>query len=154
MPPSIIDDSEVAAVFTYVLNSWDNPGGEITSDEVRQARAKTAFRTLAKLKASSVYPPLPDPPVGFNLREVARLPEKGVRLASDGSGKSLYMLTERGNVWRVDIETGSLRQTLGEALSRTTPGDGDPCSSSLALDKENRLYIGSNQNGATRPRTS
>ena len=47
MPPSIIDDSEVAAVFTYVLNSWDNPGGEITSDEARQARAKTAFRSAS-----------------------------------------------------------------------------------------------------------
>ena len=155
MPPSIIDDSEVAAVFTYVLNSWGNPGGEITSDEVRQARAKTAFRTFAKLKASSVYPPLPDPPAGFNLREVVRLPEKGVRLASDGSGKSLYMLTERGNVWRVDIETGSLRQILwAKRYLERRPGDlGDPLFVlALALDKENRLYIGSNQqNGATRP---
>ena len=155
MPPSIIDDSAVAAVFTYVLNSWGNPGGEITPDEVRQARAKTAFRTFARLKASSVYPALPDPPAGFNLREVVRLPEKGVRLASDGSGKSLYMLTERGNVWRVDIETGSLRQILwAKRYLERRPGDlGDPLFVlALALDKENRLYIGSNQqNGATRP---
>src|SRR5438105_4587036 len=26
MPPAILDDREVADVFTYLLNSWDNPG--------------------------------------------------------------------------------------------------------------------------------
>jgi mono/diheme cytochrome c family protein len=155
MPPSIIDDSEAAAVFTYVLNSWGNPGGQVTPEQVREVRARTAFPTFDKLKESSVYPPLPEPPVGFTLREVVRLPDKGVRLASDGAGKFLYMLTERGDVWRVETDTGALRQILrAKRYLERRPGDlGDPLFVlGLALDKENRLYIGSNQqNEATRP---
>ena len=155
MPPSVIDDSEVAAVFTYILNSWGNPGGEVTPEQVREVRSKTAFRTFERLKRSSIYPPLPAPPTGFTLREVVRLPEKGVRLASDGSGKFLYMLTERGDVWQVDIDTGNLRQILwAKRYLERRPGDlGDPLFVlALALDKQNRLYIGSNQqNDATRP---
>lgn len=155
MPPSIIDDSEAAEVFTYILNSWGNPGGEVTADRVRNIRRRTAFRTFEQLQKSSVYPPLPEPPAGFTLREVVRLPDKGVRLASDGSGKSLYMLTERGDVWLVDIATGNLRQILSaKRYLERRPGDlGDPLFVlALALDKQNRLYIGSNQqNDATKP---
>jgi glucose/arabinose dehydrogenase/mono/diheme cytochrome c family protein len=155
MPPSVIDDAEVAAVFTFILNSWGNPGGEVTIDQVREVRAKTAFPTFDKLKESSIYPTLPNPPAGFTLRELVRLPEKGVRLASDGTGKFLYMLTERGDVWYIDIPTGTLRRILSaKRYLERRPGDlGDPLFVlALTLDKENRLYIGSNQqNGATRP---
>jgi nitrite reductase (NO-forming) len=31
MPPSVTDDTEVADVFTFMLNSWGNPGGEVTA---------------------------------------------------------------------------------------------------------------------------
>jgi len=54
------------------------------------------------------------------------------------------MLTERGDVWRVDIETGSLRQILwAKRYLERRPGDlGDPLFVlALALDKENRLYF-------------
>ena len=112
MPPAVINDTEVADVFTFVLNSWGNPGGEVSSETVRRVRAKTAFPTLEALKKSSTYPPLPTPPDGFTLREVVRLPQKGVRLASDGEGKILYVLTEHGDVWRLETENGSLRQIL------------------------------------------
>jgi glucose/arabinose dehydrogenase/mono/diheme cytochrome c family protein len=155
MPPSVIDDPEVAEVFNYILNAWGNPGGEVTTDQVREIRRRTAFRTFEKLKESSVYPPLAEAPAGFTLREVVRLPDKGVRLASDGSGKSLYMLTERGDVWLIDIATGNLRQLLQAKryLERRAGDLGDPLFVlALALDKQNRLYIGSNQqNEATRP---
>jgi len=41
MPPmSQLNDDEIANILTYVLNSWGNPGGRITSDEVKDARAK------------------------------------------------------------------------------------------------------------------
>ncbi|MEO8998809.1 MAG: copper-containing nitrite reductase [Rhodanobacter sp.] len=40
MPPmSQLNDDEVANILTYVLNSWDNPGGQITKEEVTKARA-------------------------------------------------------------------------------------------------------------------
>ncbi|CAM0999972.1 copper-containing nitrite reductase [Rhodanobacter sp. Root179] len=41
MPPmSQLNDDEVANILTYVLNSWDNPGGQITKEEVAKARAE------------------------------------------------------------------------------------------------------------------
>lgn len=155
MPPAILDDQEVADVFTYILNSWGNPGGDVSADTVKQARAKTAFPTLESLKRSSVYPPLPTPPKGFALREVVRLPQKGVRLASDGQGKVLFVLTEQGDVWRLELTGGSLRQVLwGSRYLEKRPGDlGGPLFVlGLAMDKRKRLYIASNQqNNSTLP---
>ncbi len=43
MPPvSQLKDDEVANLLTYVLNSWDNPGGQITASEVAKVRAEPA----------------------------------------------------------------------------------------------------------------
>ncbi len=41
MPPmNQLNDDEVANILSYVLNSWGNPGGRITADEVRKVRAQ------------------------------------------------------------------------------------------------------------------
>jgi nitrite reductase (NO-forming) len=41
MPPMAqLTDDEVANILTYVLNSWDNPGGQISKEEVAKARAE------------------------------------------------------------------------------------------------------------------
>jgi len=37
IPPNYTDE-DVAAVITYVLNTWGNPGGEVTAEEVKAAR--------------------------------------------------------------------------------------------------------------------
>jgi nitrite reductase (NO-forming) len=37
---SQLNDDEIANILTYVANSWGNPGGRISSDEVKQQRAK------------------------------------------------------------------------------------------------------------------
>jgi nitrite reductase (NO-forming) len=43
MPPMAqLTDDEVANILTYVLNSWDNPGGQISKEEVAKARAQAA----------------------------------------------------------------------------------------------------------------
>ena len=40
MPPmSQLNDDEVANILTYVLNSWGNPGGQVSKEEVAKARA-------------------------------------------------------------------------------------------------------------------
>ncbi|PZO09590.1 MAG: nitrite reductase, copper-containing [Lysobacteraceae bacterium] len=42
MPPmSQLTDDEVANILTYTLNSWGNPGGRVTKDEVTKVRAGT-----------------------------------------------------------------------------------------------------------------
>ena len=41
MPPqSGINDADIAAIVTYVLNQWGNPGGSISADEVKALRGK------------------------------------------------------------------------------------------------------------------
>ena len=40
MPPmNQLNDDEVANILTYVLNSWGNPGGRISKDDVKKERA-------------------------------------------------------------------------------------------------------------------
>lgn len=155
MPPAMLDDTEVAEVFTFVLNSWGNPGGEVSADTVRKVRATTAFPTLELLKASSAFAPLPPAPEGFHLREVVRLVQKGVRLASDGEGKVLYVLSETGDVWRLIPENGALQQVLwAKRYLEKRPGDlGGPLFVlGMTMDKDKRLYIASNQqNNSNRP---
>ena len=46
MPPMTqLTDDEVANILTYVYNSWDNPGGRVTKDEVAKARANPPVAT-------------------------------------------------------------------------------------------------------------
>ncbi|MGY3041572.1 nitrite reductase (NO-forming) [Rhodanobacter sp. TND4EL1] len=49
MPPMAqLTDDEVANILTYVLNSWDNPGGQITKEEVAKARAEAPAAAAAE----------------------------------------------------------------------------------------------------------
>jgi nitrite reductase (NO-forming) len=49
MPPmSQLTDAEVASVLTYVMNSWGNPGGRFSADEVAKARAGSAPVVVAE----------------------------------------------------------------------------------------------------------
>jgi nitrite reductase (NO-forming) len=42
MPPmSQLTDDEIANILTYVLNSWGNPGGRVSKEEVAKHRAST-----------------------------------------------------------------------------------------------------------------
>ncbi|MDI3258568.1 MAG: copper-containing nitrite reductase [Sinobacteraceae bacterium] len=48
MPPmSQLTDDEVANILTFVLNSWGNPGGQISKDEVSKVRAQPAAAPAA-----------------------------------------------------------------------------------------------------------
>ena len=41
MPPmNQLNDDEVANILTYVLNSWGNKGGQVTTARVKEIRAK------------------------------------------------------------------------------------------------------------------
>jgi glucose/arabinose dehydrogenase/mono/diheme cytochrome c family protein len=155
MPPVVLDDQAVADVLTYVLNSWGNSGGVVTAAEVKTVRAKTAYPTFESLREIATYAPLPKAPEGFTLREVARLPANCVRMASDGKGNVIYLLNERGDVYRLNPKTGVVKQVLwAQKYLEKRPGDiGGPLFVlGMTFDKEGRLYIASNQqNEATLP---
>ena len=42
MPPSMLNDEQVASVLTYVRNSWGNSGDIVTVEEVKKAHAESA----------------------------------------------------------------------------------------------------------------
>ncbi len=155
MPPAVLQDEEVASVLNYVLRNWGNAGPEVTSEHVKKVRATTAYPTFEALQLANRYPPLPKAPEGFRLREVARLPFRPVRLTSDGRGHGLYVLTEQGDVWRLDPSNAALKQILpaNRYLERRPEDIGGPLFVlGMTLDRQKRLYIASNQqNKATRP---
>nr|WP_317205240.1 copper-containing nitrite reductase [Janthinobacterium sp.] len=49
MPPmNQLNDDEVANILTYVLNSWDNKGGQIKTEDVKAIRAKGSVKPAAE----------------------------------------------------------------------------------------------------------
>ncbi len=144
MAPVALKDDEVADVLTYVRNSWGNSGDAVSADEVRDVRAKTRFKTYDELVRASGYAPLPPAPEGFTLREVVRLPDHPVKLASDGTGKTLYVLSNNGDVWRVDVASGGFRLLL-KGARYMDKSLGSPGGQGMVLDAQRRLYIAANQ---------
>ena len=112
MPPAVLNDQQVADVLTFVLTSLGNDGGPVDPEEVASIRKKTQFKTYEALRQANEFQPLAKTPVGWKLREVARLPNHATRLASDGKGKTLYALCGNGDVWRTDVASGATRQIL------------------------------------------
>jgi len=150
MPPIMLDDTQVSEVLTFVLNSWGNPGGAVTPAEVKEVRRKTAFPTFEALKAAGDYRPLPPAPEGFELTELVRLNEFGVRLASDGKGGKLYILGQAGGVWRYDPATGNLKQIIWpKDFVGLKPVDFQTLG--LMRDETGRLWITINQRVNAQP---
>ncbi|HEY8049835.1 MAG TPA: copper-containing nitrite reductase [Ramlibacter sp.] len=49
MPPMTqLNDDEIANILSYVLNSWDNPGGRVTKEDVKAQRATGAAPKVAE----------------------------------------------------------------------------------------------------------
>lgn len=154
MTPVVLSDGEVADVLTYVRNSWGNTDRPVTEEEVKGVRSNTQFPTFEKLQEASAYAPLPKAPPGFTLREVVRMTTHGVRLASDGTGRVIYVLIENGDVWRLEPGTGNFRQLLSaRRYLDHQPGDTPSPLFVLGMtySKDGRLYIASNQPNNLKP---
>ena len=142
MPAQVLNDGQVAAVLTYIINAWGNQGAPYTPDEVKDVRAKTRFPTFADLEKASAYAPLPAAPAGWTLKEVAQLPAMCSRLAG-GKGGPVYVLGERGTIYKLDN---------GVAVPWILPTDyadinlGTVSTMGLTVGPGNRLWLVSNQN--------
>lgn len=144
MPPAVLADTQVADLMTFVLNSWNNPGGSVTPEEVAALRANCRFPTFEALTAANAYKPLPPAPEGFTLGEVARLPDFATRLTSNGRGGPVYVLGQSGSVWRVDPVAHKLIPLLQPAdYPDVQPGGFGTLG--FTLDAEQRLWITMNQ---------
>lgn len=150
MPAIVLDDAQVADVLSYVMNSWGNSSPLVTASEVKELRATTGFKTFEDLKKSADYRPLPAAPEGFELRELVRLTDFGVRLVSDGKGGRLYIMGQAGGVWCYDPVTGSLKQTIWpKDFPEMRPKEFQ--SLGMTRDAQGRLWIVTNQSVPTRP---
>jgi mono/diheme cytochrome c family protein len=150
MPAIILNDADVADTLTYVLNTWDNGGGQVTAAEVQRIREGTDFRTFAELKAAGDFRPVPPAPPGFTLTELMRLPDFATRLASNHKQGRLYLLGSSGQVWRFDRETGNVKQILWpKDYAGLDPVEFQTLG--FTLDAENRLWITVNQRLKTLP---
>lgn len=143
MPAVVLDDTAVADVLTYVFNSWGNPGGEFVANEVAAAREQTEFKTYDALVKASAYGPVPKV-AGFSVKELVRLPDFTVRIASDGLGKKLYLLGQNGDVSRLDLATRKLTN-LFKASDYVDASLGSPSTLGFLLDPKQRLWIVCNQ---------
>ena len=151
MPAVVLDDAKAADVATFVLNSWKNSGGTVTSREVNRFRRDTDFKTYEELVKANAYEPLPAAPQGFEIKETIRLTEFSTRLASDGRGKKMYVLGQGGAVWRLDLGTHLLKK-LFSAEDYVDATQGDPGALGFMWDSKNRLSITVNQrNGDAQP---
>lgn len=144
MPPVNLKDQEVADVFTFVLNSWGNPGGSVTADEVKEIRAGSKFPTYDALVAANSFAPLPKPPEGYALREVIRLPDHGLRVVPDSSRIGAYVLGGNGNVWHLNPTTSTLTQFLWGKNYLQRKGD-NTSTWGLALDAKGRFFVVANR---------
>ncbi len=144
MPAQVLDDVQVADVLTYIGNSWGNRVAAFTPEEVAAVRATSKFKTYDDLVRATAFQPLPEPPEGWTVREVAQLPEFCTRLASNGKGRGVYVLAENAGVYFLDPVNGALMQIiLRSDYSEASRGGLNALG--MAQDAEGRLWVVTNQ---------
>ncbi len=144
MPAQILDDAQVADLFSYMATAWGNSVAAFTPAEVAAARDKSRFPTYEKLVESAQFKPLPAAPAGFTLREVAQAPEFLSRLAADASGQHVYAVATSGTVYSLDLTVGALVPLI-KATEYLDPLRGDLVVLGMTVDAQGRLWVVSNQ---------
>lgn len=149
MPPILLTDEQVAAVLTFVRNTWNAASDSITPAQVAAVRGKSRFKTYEALKAAADYAPLPKAPEGFSIREVVRFSENSVRLVLKPGSKDIYVLSEPGNIWRIEASSRLTQVLRGEQYLE--PKRGNVSALGFTFDKTGRLFITSNRRLDTKP---
>jgi glucose/arabinose dehydrogenase/mono/diheme cytochrome c family protein len=151
MPPVILRDEELAAVFGHIFTSWGNATPVPAAAEIATLRAKTKFPTFAALETALGGGTLPTAPSGWTLRGAVELNFSPVRLAAHPDEKSVLILQENGDVWRWPIAGGEFTRIL-EGTAYLDPALGRGSVLGFTVDQEKRLYLTSNQrNDQVRP---
>lgn len=151
MPPVILRDEEVAAVFGHVFSSWGNALPTPAVDEITRLRAKTRFKTFDALQAALGGGALPSAPVGWSLRVGVELSFSPLRLAAHPDGASVLILEQNGNVWRWEIGAPAYTRIL-EGATYIDRALGAPSVPGFTVDRRGRLYLVCNQrNDTVRP---
>ncbi len=142
MPAQMLDNGQAADVLTYITNSWGNQAEPFTPEEVAAARLKSKFPTYEKLVKASSYQPLPEPPSGWKVEEVARLNEEfPTRMAGPAADGSIYVLMKNGSVHRL---SGNVLTPWLAGLSYVSDDLEFVGALGIVVDKNQHLWITSN----------
>lgn len=144
MPAQVLDDRQAADVMTFITNSWGNEDEPFTADEVAAARRKSRFKTFDALVHATAFQPLPKPPAGWRVRELVELPEFCTRLASDGSGRLVFALTQKGGVYALEPASPALVPIL-KGADYIDVERGDHVALGLTVGPDGRLWLVTNQ---------
>ncbi len=144
MPMVVLDDDALAAVMTHVFTSWGNQEPIADAAEVAKARAGTKFPTFAKLQEANGFGALPTAPEGWELQEAGQLQFSPVRLAHRPGDATILILTSDGHVWNFSPASGASVHVLAPT-DYLDLKHGNPVTYGIGWDRENHLYITSNQ---------
>jgi len=144
MPPVLLNDEELTAVFGYIFSSWDNKGEGPDLEEIKATRAKTPFPTLEALKGSMSMDTLPAAPEGWTLSVAVDLSFAPGRLLNHPDGENVIALSTLGDVWMWKPGEKEAKQLI-KWQSYLDASLGDQLITGMAFDDKGRLYIASNQ---------
>lgn len=144
MPPVILDDAQLAAVFGHVFSSWGNQVPPPSVPEIASLRAQTKFPTYEALLTAMGTTHLPSAPDGWEIRVGAELSFSPIRLALHPDGRHFLILAENGDVWSCDLDGQGLAKLIA-AASYLDLSLGRPSVLGMTVDREQRLYLVSNQ---------
>jgi glucose/arabinose dehydrogenase/cytochrome c5 len=144
MPPVMLDDADLAAIFAHVYSSWGNGGNAPTTAEIADARKKTKFPTLAALKEAMGGGVLPAAPEGWELSVGVELSFSPLRLALHPDGETVLALAQRGDIWQWKLGE-TLATKLLDGSVYIDSNIGSESTLGMTVDREGRLYVTSNQ---------
>lgn len=146
-PPPGLDDDKVADVLTYVRSAWGNAGAPVTAATVAGVRAQLA---VEEKNQRDPFAPIPQPPAGFALREVVKLPVHSVRLTAMPGKTWLYVLGSVGDIFRLETATGNLVRLVA-AKDYANVGGATLEARGMTIDSKRRLYVVMNQRTPATP---
>lgn len=144
MPPAVLDDAQLTAVFNHILTSWGNTMAPATIGEIAKVRAGTRFPTFDSLKASMATEKLPDAPAGWKLDLGVELSFSPTRLALHADGEHVLALSSSGDVWWWKPGSPLVEKHL-PANSYIPNGGADEGAMGMTVDSKGRLYIACNK---------
>ncbi len=151
MPPVMLDDDQLVAVFSHVFSSWGNTAKAPDRAEIAAVRGSSKYKNFAALNTALASSPLPAPPPGWDLRVAVELGFSPARMAAHPDGEHVLVLAVNGDIWSWNPADNALALVFGGA-SYIDASLGDAGVTGLTVDTRGRLYTVSNQqNVNTRP---
>ena len=124
MPPVVLDDAQLTAVFNHIFTSFGNNLPTVTIEEIAALRARTKYPTHAQLRAALSPDTLPAAPAGWKFTVAAPLDFQPTRLANHPDGRRVLILASTTKVGSTSSATRATRRS--NPSSTRSPSGGPP----------------------------